>query len=67
MKKKVRDIVVDGTKYAWNVFMYDEGCPYPVIRIWEGKNNEIFSQETNSRAVKPRDIEKIIRKVKELP
>lgn len=62
MKKQIRKIVVDDKEYAWNCAEFDdEGYPLKVIRIWQGKNNKIFSKETQLSSVTPKDIEKIIR------
>ena len=57
MKKKHRDITVDGVQYAWTLNSYGKE---KYVKIWKDKKvilNQTFRQES----VTPKDIEELIR------
>jgi hypothetical protein len=60
MKKKYRDIVVDGEKYAWSVEPNcdDGGC---IIKIWKNKKilHRLWYQKNDS--ITPKTIETLIK------
>jgi len=57
MKKKHRDITVDGVKYAWTI--YGSGKEHGVT-IWKDKKI-LFTETVRLGSVTPKDVEGIIR------
>lgn len=57
MKKKHRDITVDGVQYAWTLTSYGKE---KYVKVWKDKKvtiNKTFRKES----VTPKDIEELIR------
>lgn len=66
MKKKHRDIVVNGEKYTWSVNSDDDGEIYILIYKLEPKRKMIFDRRVNDRdsnenPVTPKYIESLIK------
>lgn len=63
MKKKYRDITVDGVKYAWNVRggWNWETDVYTDVYVTIQLNKKIIYQEKHLDEVKPKDIANIIK------
>lgn len=57
MKKKHRDITVDGVKYAWTI--YGGGKEHDVT-IWKDKK-ELFTETFRLGSVTPKDIADLIK------
>jgi len=57
MKKKHRDITVEGVKYAWTI--YGNGKE-KYVSIWKDKK-VILTQTFRLQSVTPKDIEELIR------
>ena len=55
MKKKYREIEVDGVSYAWSASAVADECEIPCVRvkIWRGKNTLIFDEVCGHQIVKP--------------
>lgn len=58
MKKKFREITVDGNQYAWRVYEYGDGDSL-AIKIWLDKK-VIYDEITNLAEVTPQTIADII-------
>jgi hypothetical protein len=54
MKKKFRDITVDGVKYAWK-------ATYGHLTVYKDKNTEIFNSDIRESTITPKIISKIIK------
>ena len=57
MKKKYRDITVEGVKYAWTI--YGSGKEHDVT-IWKDKK-QLFTETLRLGSVTPKDIADLIR------
>lgn len=67
MKKKYRNITVDGVEYAWKIYL-DDGCKF--IRIWEDKkiiHDGFVSDYTEEETITPIIIKNIIKNVLHSP
>ena len=75
MKKKFREITVNGKRYAWCVWnIDDEGMPFPRVKIWSDKNTVLLDtamlpglvwpfHQNGSEMVTPRMIKEEILKL----
>ena len=63
MKKKYREITVNGERYAWSSFSVVDECEIPCVRvkIWRDKNTLIFDEVWEHQSVKPATISDKIR------
>ena len=57
MKKKHRDITVDGVKYAWTLRKWSKEI---YVKIWKDKK-PLFTKTFRQPTVTPKDVEELIK------
>lgn len=63
MKKKFREIEVDGEEYAWRVASHvdDANLPYNKLTVWEDKKILFTKDYKDGEAVTPKTVSNEIR------